>query len=117
MEPAVINNNIPKFETPHSGGGTSKVKLTVIILIIIGAVAFNLWYYFGVFSAIPVAVVSEVVLPPDDNEKTVIASDLENRVAKISTDDRAQMMQSLAMRTNSEVKPEERVIAVQSFQN
>ncbi len=117
MESVIVNDNIPQFETPHSGGGTSKIKLITIILILLGAAAFNIWYYFGVFLSVPVAVIEEPVVPPNDEEKTALASQLENRVAKISTDDKAQMMQSLAMRTDEEIKVEDREAAVESFQN
>jgi hypothetical protein len=111
-----MTNNVPQFETPHSGSGSNKIKLIVIILIILSAIIFNIWYYSNFFKS-PVAEVPEVLLPPTEEEKVVIASDLENRVAKISNEDKAAMIQSLAMSAESDVKLEDREATVKSFQN
>lgn len=117
MDTTSNTSYIPQFETPHSGRGASKAKLAAAFLIILCAVVFNLWYYFGVFSQSPVVVVPEVVLPPTDEEKGIIATDLEARTPKIAIDDKALMIQSLGVKTELGVKLEDREVAVKSFQN
>ncbi|MES2409084.1 MAG: hypothetical protein V4509_02145 [Patescibacteria group bacterium] len=115
MEPIINNTNIPQFGTPHSGQ-SSKIKIFVISLIILAAAVFNLWYYFY-YVSVPVVEAPEVLLPPTDEEKAAIITDLQTRTAKISNEDREQMMKGLSAQSNTDVKIEDREAATKSFQN
>lgn len=106
MEPT--NNNIPQFETPHSGSANNRMKLSVIALIILSALMFNLWYYFNFFKTSPVAEAPEVLLPPTEEEKTLITEDLSARKADVSDDDKEAMINSLSAGFEIEVTTEDR---------
>lgn len=85
------------------------------MIVILGLVS-NAWYYFNL-STPSVAEVPEVLLPPTEEEKMAIASDLEARVGQISNEYKAKMMQSLAAESNADVKLEDRNAAISSLKN
>lgn len=113
MEPT--NNNIPQFETPHSGYSNSRLKLLVVTLIILSAIVFNLWYYFNFFKASPVAETPEVLLPPTEEEKAAITEDLGSRKATVSDADKETMMNSLNVESQTEVTTEDREASARSL--
>ncbi len=116
MEPLYFDKSDSTFETPHLSSAGKK-KYVFIVLIILAAVAYNVWYYFKVYTKVPDDVVPEVIVPPSDVEKNIITSDLEARVAKIDNQDKAQMMQNLSARSGLDVKPQEREVSIKGFQN
>ncbi len=113
MEPT--NNNIPQFETPHSGSANSRLKLSVIVLIILSAIIFNIWYYLSFFKASPVAETPEVLLPPTEEEKAAITEDLGSRKADVSDADKETMIKSLSVGSETEVTTEDREASAKSL--
>ncbi len=108
-----IPNNIPQFQTPHSGG-RNKLKLFILLLAIGTIIAFSIFYYSHVFkktsSEVPV-----IELPPTKEEKVAITENLSSRRAAVSNADKEMMIKGLEARGEVKVMAEDREASAESL--